>query len=151
MIKFVLLLILVVVLYSASSGKVANLPGPVIPTIYQKSKFLYDGSVRSSKEGIVKTNEKCGDSARPISYTEQTLVSVAGTVKKVIKSILMNVLFSLIVSQQSSPVVGFHSSGFTSLPPSTDVFASRGDLRRKLTLSSNMLMPRKRYRWDAST
>ena len=78
MIKFVLLLSLVAVLYSASPRKVSNLPDPVIPTNYQKSKFFYDGSTKASEKSTQDSRKKCENLQVPMSFTEQTLISVAG-------------------------------------------------------------------------
>ena len=91
MIKIVLILVLFCVHDPGETRKVENTPpGPSIPTMYQKSKFLYT-SVEENIRAKTKTNDRvCYDSHQP-GTMEQTLIGVAG--KKKCTNLMYNPLY----------------------------------------------------------
>ena len=85
MIKFVLLVGVVLAVGNTKPGKTKSLPDPVIPTVYQKSKFFYGAGEKKTKGIDDNDNEfetvKCKNDSSG-SFIEQTLIGVGGKRKK---------------------------------------------------------------------
>ena len=80
-IKVILVPTLLIVLCNSKPGKMRVLPEPVVPSQFQRSKFLYDSKNEKTDNGDGKKVDEqstCKKESEALGFPERTVIGVAG-------------------------------------------------------------------------
>ena len=80
-IKVILVPTLLIVLCNSKPGKMRVLPEPVVPSQFQRSKFLYDSKNEKTNNGDGKKVDEqstCKKESEALGFPERTVIGVAG-------------------------------------------------------------------------